>query len=141
MRAVKVTPGYRNTTNPVWLWDITKTKHTPDNNYGMNFELTVRCDLTQFIIQQKDVFAFGMRMMTAQKLLEAMATTTRQNNAQTKVDVLARNELMSTNSGGMGFMKRVDDTVKAIGFDVSDLDATCMPCAKVAGVKYRVAGM
>lgn len=141
MRAVKVTPGNKNATNPAWLWDITKTKYTVDNNYGLNFELTVRCDLTNFLVQQKDVFALAMRMMTAQKLLEAMSMTTRQNNTGTKVDVLARNELASTTSGGMGFMKRTDDAIKAVGFDVSDLDATCMPCARTAGVKYRVAGM
>lgn len=141
MRAVEVSAANRNATNDLWLWDVTKTKATPDNNHGMNFELTVRCDLTRFIIQQRDVFAHAIREVTTQKILEAMANSTRQNNTQTKIDVLARAELQSGVAGGMNFRKKVENAIKATNFEISDLDALCMPCSRVAGIRHTTAGI
>lgn len=141
VRAVEVSAANRNAANDLWLWDVTKTKASPDNNHGLNFEFTVRCDLTRFIVQQKDVFAHAVREVTTLKLLEAMANSTRQNNAQTKLDVLARLELQSGVAGGMNFRKNVENAIKACGFEMSDLDPVCMPCSKVAGIRHATAGI
>lgn len=141
MNSVRVKAVDRNQTNPVWLWDIEKTQFTPDTNWGLNFSLTVRCDLTDFLIQQKDVFAYAMRDMVTKKLLELMANTTRQNVGQSKLDVLARNELMATYAGGMGFMKQLEDQLKAVDFEISALDDLCMPCNKKGGLGYGTAGL
>lgn len=138
MSSCKVKAADRNGIN---LWDLTKTIYTPDTNWGMNFEMTMRCDITKTLVQQKDVFAYAYRDMVTKKLLEIMANTTRQNGAQTKLDVLARNELQASYAGGMGFMKQLEDQLKAVNFEFSELDSTCMPCNKTNGLGYGTAGL
>lgn len=138
MNSVRVKAADRDGLN---MWDITKTQYTPDTNWGLNFQFTVKCDLTDFIIRQKDVFKYAMRDMVTKKLLEVMANTTRQNVAQAKIDVLARNELMSSYSGGMGFMKQLEDQLKGVNFEMSNLDDVCMPCGKKGGIGYGTASL
>jgi hypothetical protein len=133
IHSVRVKAADRNGTN---MWDITKTQFTPDNNWGLNFQFTVRCDITDFLISQKDVFQYAVRDMITKKLLEVMSVTTRGNVNQSKIDVLARNELMASHAGGMGFMKQLDDQLKAVNFEFSGLDDLCMPCAKKGGLGY-----
>jgi hypothetical protein len=125
--------------NGVNMWDIEKTELTAENNYGLNFEMSVRCDLTDYIVLNKDVFRYAVRDMFTKKLLEVMANTTRQSGLQGKVDVLARNELMSSYAGGMGFMKQLDDQLKGVEFEVSSMDSFCMPCGKKGGIAYGTA--
>lgn len=50
MRTVQVNASDRDGVN---LWNIEKTKYVSDNNFGLNFEWTIQCDLTAFIIQKK----------------------------------------------------------------------------------------
>lgn len=138
INSVRVRAADRNGIN---MWDVTKTQYTPDNNWGLNFQFTVRCDVTNFLIQNKDVFRYAMRDMVTKKLLETMANSTRQNNLQTKLDVLARNELMATYAGGMGFMKQLDDQLKSVNFEFSALDDVCMPCSQKGGLRYGTASL
>lgn len=138
MNSCRVKAADRNGIN---LWDITKTQYTPDTNWGLNFTMTIRCDITDFLIQNKDVFRYAMRDTVTKKLLEMMANTTRQNVAQGKVDVLARNELMASYAGGMGFMKQWEDQMKAVNFEVSALDDVCMPCNNKTGLRFGTASL
>lgn len=141
VQAVRVRAADRNPDNPIWLWDINKTQMVPDTNFGMNFEFTVRCDITDFIIQQKDVFAFAFRDMVIKKLLEGMSNSTRQNGGQEKVSTMARNELMGTFAGGMGFQSKLANQMKAVDFELSALDDLCIPCNKKGGLSYGTASL
>ena len=37
------------------MWDITENSYTNTQNYGLNVEITVGCDLTDFIIEQRQL--------------------------------------------------------------------------------------
>lgn len=138
MQAVRVKAADRNGTN---LWDIRKTQMVAGNNFGLNFQLTVKCDLTDFLVQQKGVFQYAFRDMVTQKLLEGISNSTRQNGAQEKAANMARNELMGTFAGGMGFQKKVEKQIEAVDFEVSALDDLCMPCNKKGGLSYGTAAL
>lgn len=140
LQAVEVLAANRNTDDDLLLWDITKTKNVPDTNFGLNFEMSARCDITRLLVQNKDLFGYAMRDVATKKFLEAMANSTRQNNAQTKVDVMARAELTAGVAGGMNFQSQVSNQIKAVGFDIADLDPLCMPCSKSVGIRHGVAG-
>lgn len=141
IRAAKVSAINRNQDDDLELWDISKTEFPEGNNFGLNLELTVRCDVTNFIVQQKDVFAFAFRDMVIFKLLNILANSTRQNQAQTKVDLLARNELQAKYVGGLDFLATLNKQLDAVNFEFSDLDETCMPCKTDYGLSYGVASL
>lgn len=139
IQSVRVKAVDRNADNPINLWDIRKTQLVVDNNFGMNFQFTVRCDITDFIIQQKDVFQYAFRDMVTKKILEGIANSTRQNGGQEKASTMARNELMGTFAGGMGFSQKLTNQLKAVDFELSALDDSCLPCNKKGGLSYGTA--
>lgn len=137
INSIRVTAANRSSTGAgLNLWDIEKTEFTSDNNWGLNLALTVRCDLTDFLVREKDSFKYAFRDTVTKKLLEVMANSTRVNGTEAKVPTLARNELMATYAGGMGFMKQYEEQMKAVDIEIADLDETCMPCAKKGGIRY-----
>jgi hypothetical protein len=142
IQAVKVPSAARNPdANGVKLWDITKTQIVTDTNFGLNLEVSARCDLTKMLVQQKDLFQYAVRDQVIFRLLKDMANSTRMNTTHTKVDVLARAELQAPIAGGGGFMTRLDRTMKAIDMDISNLSDTCMPCARKKGLSIGTAGL
>ncbi len=138
IRTVEVKTGVRNGTD---MWDVSDNTYVPDNNFGMNFEFTVKCDLTEFIIQQKIVFNYAFRDMVVVKLLEQLANNARQNTIQEKVMILARNELKSSEANGMGLREVLDKQIKNTNFEISSLDDQCMPCDNKAGIRLKSAGL
>lgn len=138
MRSCKVRAADRDGQD---LWDITKTIATPDTNNGLNFQATVRCDLTDFLVRNKDAFQYAFRDLLTQRLLEVMASTTRGNIAQTKADILARNELIASHAGGGGFKEQVARQMKGVNFEISQLNDVCIPCGKKGGIGIGTIGL
>lgn len=139
MQAVRVKAANRNPDNPIYLWDIQKTITCTGTNFGLNFQLTVKCDLTDFIVAQADVFKYAFRDMATKKLLEGIANSTRQNGGNDIAAQMARAELQGTMAGGMGFGKQVEKQLKAVDFEISSLDDLCMPCNRKGGLGYGTA--
>ena len=61
------------------LWDLETTDYVVDSNYGLNFKLDVRCDFTNFILDQKDIFKRLIWLNVGIKLLEEMAWNANSN--------------------------------------------------------------
>lgn len=55
------------------LWDIAYTMYTNTQNYGLNCEITVGCDLTDFIISQRQIFQDVIQKQVAVTALRALA--------------------------------------------------------------------
>lgn len=141
VRTVEVKTADRNAENGLYLWDLDNTKYVSDNNFGINLEFTIQCDLTEFILRQKEVFVYGFRDMIVKKMLESMSLSTRKNSLETRVQELARAELQSQKIGGMGFIEKVDRHIKEIDFEISELDDMCMPCNRRGGISHSTAGL
>jgi hypothetical protein len=122
------------------MFDIRKVKYAA-TNYGINFDVTAKCDLTQFLIRQKSVFAPAIRDMVIIRLLEQMRNSTRQNGVDEKVKQLAAFALQARSVGGGGMIEQLDRKIKTIDFEISALDSVCMPCANRPGVKHTAFGL
>jgi len=57
----------------VHLWDIEDNVYTYDTNYGINLEVTVECDLTDFIIEQRYNFIDVISKQVAIDMLREFA--------------------------------------------------------------------
>lgn len=123
------------------LWNIDATEFTPDINWGLNFDLTVRCDLTEFLTRQKDVFAFALRDNILVKLLDNMVNSTRQNGIETKVSQMAQIALSSEKLGGGGLREKAAKQIEMVNFEVSELDQVCMPTSKAGGIRVTSVGL
>lgn len=125
------------------MWDITENSYTNTQNYGLNVEITVGCDLTDFIIEQRQLFATVIQRQVAAIALRTLAmnpdvrVNRNQSNAS-RMDILY--ELDGNTSGvrpsGLGYdLKKAYD---ALSIDTSGIDRICLSCNN-HGVKYRTA--
>ena len=55
------------------LWDVENNQYTYDNNYGLNLELTISCDITDFIIEQRMLFQDVIAKQVAVDMLREFA--------------------------------------------------------------------
>lgn len=127
------------TENPQ-MFDIGTVAYTNTQNYGLNLEISVGCDLTDFIISQRGIFANVIQMQVAANVLRtiAMNPDVRVNRNQVNV---TRDELLyeidgSPQGRATGLAYELAQAYKALTIDTQGLDRICLSCNN-HGVKYR----
>lgn len=123
------------------LWDITYTMYTRTQNYGLNCEITIGCDLTDFIISQRQIFQTVIQRQVAAIALRTLAmnpnvrVNRNQSNA-TRMDILYEldGNTSGVRPGGLGY--DLKKAYEALRIDTQGLDRICLSCNN-RGVKYR----
>lgn len=123
------------------LWDIAQTMYTNTTNYGLNCEITVGCDLTDFIITQRSIFQTVVQRQVAAIGLRtlAMNPSVRVNRNQSNA---SREEILyeldgntsGVRPGGLGY--DLKKAYEALRLDTQGLDRICLSCNN-HGVRYR----
>jgi len=122
------------------MFDIGQIGYTNTMNYGMNVEISVGCDLTDFIISQRGIFATVIQRQVAANVLRtiAMNPDVRVNRNQVNV---TRDELLYELDGAptgraSGLWYELKQSYRALSLDTRGLDRVCLQCNN-HGVKYR----
>ncbi len=122
------------------MFDIGRVDYTNTMNYGLNVEISVGCDLTDFIISQRQIFANVIQRQVAANVLRtiAMNPDVRVNRNQVNV---TRDEILYELDGqaqgrASGLMYELKQAYRALSFDTQGLDRVCLQCNN-HGVKYR----
>lgn len=123
------------------LWDIEHSLYTNTVNYGINVEISVGCDLTDFIISQRQLFATVVQKQVAANALRTLAMNPSVNVNRNQVNASRMDILYELDGntsgirpGGLGYeLKKAYD---ALSLDTRGLDRICLKCNN-GGVKYR----
>ena len=123
------------------MFDIAGVAYTNTRNYGMNCEISVECDLTDFIISQRHIFAPVIQKQVAADMLRTLAlnpdvrVNRNQSNAS-KMDILYEvdGNTNGTRPGGLGY--DLSMAYRALAVDTRGIDRVCLSCNN-HGVKYR----
>lgn len=123
------------------LWDIANNLYTNTMNYGLNCEVTVGCDLTDFIISQRHLFATAIQRQVAVMALRTLAfnpdvrVNRNQSNA-TRMDYLYEldGNTEAKRPGGLNY--ELQKAYEALRLDTQGLDRICLSCNN-RGVRYR----
>ena len=125
----------------IHLWDIDKNQYVYDTNFGINLELTIGCDITDFIIEQRALFADVIAKQLAVDMLREFAynanvRTNRHSINASRLDILYEidGDASSMKQSGLGF--QLEQAYKAIELSTEGIDRVCMPCVN-HGIKYR----
>lgn len=123
--------------NPIDQWDgslpPTETfASTPTNNYGLNLVVSVECDLTDFFVSQRNIFANAVQLSVASEVISEIAY-----NASANVNRYQSN--VSAELGGYEvekLTKELDNAIKALDLSTEGIDRACL-CSANKGVVYR----
>lgn len=123
------------------LWDVENNQYTYDNNYGLNLEITISCDITDFIIEQRMLFQDVIAKQVAVDMLREFAynanvRTNRHSINASRLDILYEVDGDSSSMKKSGLSYQLDMAFKAIKLSTEGIDRVCLPC-KNNGIKYK----
>jgi len=132
---VEVANGSLNGTQ---MFDYTKRKYNATNNFGLNFGVTVQCDISQYLCEQKLILTDLIGKQVAVDILNDMKHSTRLNRiANVSQNMIIRDLEGDRETFEPGLAKRLSDSIKAVDFDFSKIDSPCLPCNKKFGITKR----
>lgn len=121
------------------LWDLQDNVYTNTCNYGLNADISVGCDLSDFIISQRHIFANVLQKQVAYNILRTMAMNPDVSVNRHQSNVSAQSILYELDgntegrAGGLGY--ELKKAYEAIDLDTRGLDRICLTCRPV-GLKY-----
>lgn len=123
------------------LWNLESTIYTTTQNYGMNVEISVGCDLTDFIISQRSIFQTVIQRQVAAIALRTMAMNpdvkvNRNQSNVSKMDILYELDGNQTGVRPNGLGYDLKKSMEALSLDTKGIDRICLSCGN-GGVKYR----
>lgn len=123
------------------LWDIEDNQYTYDTNYGLNLDVSISCDLTDFIINNKYVFQDVIAKQLAVDMLREFAynsnvRTNRHAINAARVDILYEIDGDSSSMKKSGLSYQLDKAFKALNISTEGIDRVCLPCVN-NGIRYR----
>lgn len=141
--AVKYDDSYNNDFNasPLQLWDIENNQYTYDTNYGLNLDITVSCDITDFLIEQRALLSDVLMKQVACDILREFVynpnvRTNRNSINASRSDILQELDGDTNAMQKSGLSYQLDQAYKALDISTRGLDRICLPCAN-NGIKYR----
>lgn len=132
---------YVDDESQISLWDIENNTYTYDTNYGLNLDISVMCDLTDFIISQKQLFQDVLLKQLAVDMLKEFAfnasvRTNRHSINASRTDILYEIDGDSASMKKSGLSYQLDEAYKALSISTRGIDRICLPCVN-NGVRYR----
>ena len=121
------------------LWDIEQNVYTNTSNYGINMEVSVGCDLTDFIVAQRSIFATVLQRQLACDVLRTLAMNpdvrVNRNQANASREGLLYEVDGNPQGRATGLGKDLRDAYEALDLDTWGIDRICLTC-KPTRVKY-----
>ena len=123
-------------------WDDVTDIQRNDNNYGLNMMISAKCDYTDLVIDQKELFtdAFAKAVTIIGLRHMAMNPNARINRNEANLDpirILYEIEGDAIGRNG-GLKKDYDVALKGVAFDDRKLSEHCLPCKK-SGLRAKSA--
>ena len=121
------------------LWDIEENTYTNTHNYGINMELSVGCDLTDFIIRERAIFANVLQKQMAADILRTLAMNPEVRVNRNQANASRENLLYEVDGNpqgrATGLGKELKEAYDALDLDTRGIDRICLTC-KPTFVKY-----
>lgn len=114
-----------NVRNQIWMEDNVQALTL--QNFGLNMNLSVYCDLTESIIQAKSIFSSVILEQWKIILLEKVAFMTRVNPLAEKVSSMSHFALHDPNNRDNPF-DSLNEAITSLRVDFSGLNPICLPC-------------
>lgn len=124
------------------MWNESDVIYTTSTNYGLNYKVSVGCDYTEFIVEQKDLFKIAIAKRVAILLLRelpfnanALVNRNEKNVDDAQIFHDIDGDSQSTPGNNHSLRQQYDSAIMDIQFDQTGIDKVCLPCRK-RGVHY-----
>lgn len=109
------------------LWDTDLNRYNYNTNFGINLALSLECEITDTVVNNAGVFAEAQKLAVVEKILQLYVANTRNNADAQMMRQLADYELNNRENHTDGLTKKKEKVMKALDFNMSDLNSLCFP--------------
>jgi hypothetical protein len=126
---------------PETMWDVARNLYTYTNNYGINLQITIECDITDLILEQRKSFQNIIGLQVAVDMLREMAYNPnfkigRAQQNFSKQEILYELDGDSQSNKKSGLVYNYNNAMAAVKIDTTALSRVCFPCNN-KGVRFR----
>lgn len=123
------------------LWDTEDMQYFTDKTWGLNLDITVGCDLTDFIVDQRWLFQdVLMKQMAVDALREFVynpnVRTNRHSVNAGRTEILYEIDGDSSSMRESGLAYELKQAFDAISLATSGINRVCLPCCN-HGLRYK----
>lgn len=129
-----------NSLNGIEMFDLDDSFEMLTDNFGLNFNLSIECDLTNFFIEHRYSLKKALGLKLAHILLKEIMFTQNINYIEENLRSLIIRDLEGDKETNyINIADQLANEIKAVNFDHSKLSEACLPCNSKRGVNYGVA--
>lgn len=139
---MSLTPIYvpANSLNGIDMFDLDDSFEVLTENFGLNFNVSVECDLTDFFIEHRFSLKKALGLKLSHILLKEIMFTSNINYIEENLRSLIIRDLEGDKETNyVNIADQLANEIKAVNFDHSRLSEACLPCNSNRGVNYGVA--
>lgn len=123
------------------LWDAEDMQYFADKTWGINLDVTVGCDLTDFIVDQRWLFQdVLMKQMAVDALREFVynpnVRTNRHSVNAGRTEILYEIDGDSSSMRESGLAYELKQALSAVSLATSGINRVCLPCCN-HGLRYK----
>lgn len=124
------------------MFNMEDSMFSRKESFGLNFKFTVKCDLTDFFVEEKLEFRNLLKIKVAFKIMEMMKFSQQINQIEENLKMMIIRDLEGDVDSKLTNMPtRYNRALKAVAFDMSGLNTICLPCEdKARRTRYGVIG-
>lgn len=117
------------------LFDADDIVYNYTCNFGMNFNVSVVCNLSQFWIDNRLSMVNAIGKTVALKILEMMKASSQISAIEQNIQFnIIRDLEGDRETQSVPFWQQAERSIKATNFDQSNINSTCVPCARKGAI-------
>ncbi len=128
-------------TQPLYMWDVSTNLYTYTLNWGINLQITIECDITDIIIEQRRAFQNIIGLQVGMDMLREMAYNPNFNIGRTQQNFSRQDIMYEIDGDSQGYKKsglvyNFNKAMEAVKLDTTAMSKVCFPCNN-KGIKFR----
>lgn len=117
------------------LFDADDIVYNYTCNFGMNFNVSVVCNLSQFWVDNRLSMVNAIGKTVALKILEMMKASSQISAIEQNVQFnIIRDLEGDRETQSVPFWQQAERSIKSTNFDQSNINSTCVPCARKGAI-------
>jgi hypothetical protein len=111
------------------MFDMNDVIYSKNESFGLNMKFSVRCDLTEFFIQNRFAFKNLLALKVVYKVLNMMKFSQEINNVEENIKMMIIRDLEGDiDTKLMNIPTQYDKELKSVSFDISGINGKCLGC-------------
>lgn len=121
------------------MFDPNAIIETDKTNWGFNFNISVRCDLTNFWCDNRTSLKTALGLRVVYKILKDISYSNQLNHIEEQLKMMIIRDLEGDKETRyINIADQYNRALKAVKFDHSSISQVCLPCMVKSDVSYGV---